>query len=123
MDKENICRNSFFFDDDSSFDDMPELTDSSDTSEQVEEEPYLVLSDNTGLQFRAWYPAPHVCFWNAYLHYAIWLEWLLGFQLGPAVEELAGTHRQHAFELSALPPTVSTVAVLESESESEAEDV
>ena len=119
MDKENICRNSFFFDDDSSFDDMPELTDSSDTSEQVEEEPYLLLSDNTGLQFRAWYPAPHVCFWNAYLHYAIWLEWLLGFQLGPAVEELAGTHRQHAFELSALPPTVSTVAVLESESEAE----
>ena len=66
MDKENMCPNSFFFHDDSSFDDMPELTDSSDTSEQVEEEPYLLLSDNTGLQFRAWYPAPHVCFWNAY---------------------------------------------------------
>ena len=52
MDKENINPNISFFDDDSSYDDMPELSDSSETSEQVEEEPFMVLSDNSSLQFR-----------------------------------------------------------------------
>jgi len=67
MDKENIDPNSNLEDD---YDDMPELTDSSD-NEQVNEEPFLVLSDNTATQFRSVFAEPACCFYDIFeLYYA-----------------------------------------------------
>ena len=66
MDKENQNPNICYrrIDGNSDLDDMPDLTDSSETSDQVEEEPCMMLSDNPGTQFGGLYPAPHECFCN-----------------------------------------------------------
>ena len=102
MDKENQDPN-VDFNEDFDLDDMPELTDCSETSEQVQEEPYLVLSDNPGVLFRPFFATSHMCFCNTYLYYAARIEWLVGFNLGPLTEQLGVVHHQNAYCISDLP--------------------
>ena len=96
MDKENIDPNSNLEDD---YDDMPELMDSSD-NEQVNEEPFLVLSDNTATQFRSVFAEPACCFYNMFEFYYAWMGWMLGMLEFPHVQQLSGVHRQTAMLLS-----------------------
>ena len=117
MDKENQKPNLGYFEDSES--DMPDLTSSSETSDQVDDEPYLVLSDNPGEQYyryRSSFPAPHVCFCNTYFLFGAWLDWLLGFNNGPLIEELGSVHRHHAYDVQPL-PTVTVVESSDSDSD------
>ena len=120
MDKENQDPN-VDFNEDFDLDDMPELTDCSETSEQVQKEPYLVLSNKPSVLCRPYFEAPHVhmCFCNTYLYFAAWIEWQVGFNLGPQTEQLGGVHRQNVYRISDLP--AFTVVRHSSDSESKAD--